>query len=115
MSLRDNAHAVLERNRQRNFRATGTEKAAQLSPLKRGPELRGVAQSEPGNTMITRIRDACSGLTITPEQFLTLTSEEDRELIRGGMFSLECLRAYAESFDEGIQSRRIVFHPATGK
>lgn len=65
--------------------------------------------------LLAPIKKACHGLTITPEQFLVLTSEEDRALIQDGIFFPECLRAYAESFAEGIQSRRIVFHPATGK
>jgi len=109
MSLKANALAVLERNRQRNYCATGIEKAPQLSSSKTGLELRGVAQAG-----IACIRDACQGLTITPEQFLALTTEEDRGLIRSGKFSPECLRTYAVSFDEGIRSRRIVFHPTTG-
>jgi hypothetical protein len=61
------------------------------------------------------INAACKGQKITPGQFLALLSGEDQDLIRQGKFTPECLRAYAVSFAEGIQSKRIVFHPVTGK
>ena len=64
--------------------------------------------------LIARINAACKGLDITPGQFLALLSEDDKELVRQGRFSPESLRAYAVSFAEGIQSRRILFHPTTG-
>lgn len=56
------------------------------------------------------IRQSCKGLDITPGQFMALLSEDDKDLIRQGKFTPECLRAYAMSFAEGIQSKRILFH-----
>jgi len=82
----------------------------QFSSSKKGAELhreKGLLQ--------TYIRTACRGLMITPEQFLALTSQEDREQIQAGLLPPECVRAYAESFNEGVQSRRIIFHAAVGK
>jgi len=71
-------------------------------------------QHKPELLLRAKIKQACTGLTITPEQFLALTTEEDRALIIAGAFTLECLRAYARSFADGIQSGRIVFHPTAG-
>ncbi len=50
---------------------------------------------------------ACDGLDITPEQFDSLLTQEDRNLIIAGKFEDITLRAYAESFAEGIASGRI--------
>jgi len=62
--------------------------------------------------VMTTLRQACEGIEgITPAQFRALCTPEDIEYIQAGRFSLECLRAYARSFAEGIQSGRIVFHP----
>lgn len=63
---------------------------------------------------ITIIRRACHGQNITPQQFLALTTEDDRTRISEGEFTHECLRAYAESFADGIKSGRIAFHPTAG-
>ena len=57
------------------------------------------------------VSDACIGLDLTSEQFIRLTTKEDRELILSGDLPLKVLRAYAKSFAEGIQTGRIVFHP----
>jgi len=54
---------------------------------------------------------ACNGFEITPDQFIALTTKEDRDLILSGDLPLKVLRAYAKSFAEGIQTGRIVFHP----
>jgi len=71
-------------------------------------------QHKPELMLMAKIKQACTGLTITPEQFLALTTQEDRELIGAGKFSPDCLRAYARSYSEGIQTGRIVFHPTSG-
>jgi len=112
MSLRDNAQAVLERNRARNQSATETQNSTQLSACFDPTKVARVAESD--LIVVARIREACQGLNITPEQFMVLTTEEDRDCIQRGEFSLTNLRAYAVSFAGGIKSGRIVFHPATG-
>jgi len=101
MNLKALADAVLERNNTRNQHATEDKNTAQLGGVFTPPK---VARVDPA------IRTACRGLDITPEQFSMLCNREDLDLIRQGAFSPECLRAYAESFAEGILSRRIVFH-----
>ncbi len=57
--------------------------------------------------LIEAIQRACDGLSITPEQFRSLISEEDCKLIAEGKFEDHVLRAYAKSFAEGIASGRI--------
>ena len=57
------------------------------------------------------VSDACNGFAITPDQFLVLTTKEDRELILSGDLPIKVLKAYAKSFAEGIQTGRITFHP----
>ena len=72
-------------------------------------------QCKPDLIVIVRVREACLGQAITPDQFLLLTTLEDRGFIRQGAFPPETLRAYAGSFAEGIRDKRIVFHPTTGQ
>ena len=62
--------------------------------------------------LMALVSDACKGLEITPDQFVGLTTKEDRELILSGDLPLKVLRAYAKSFAEGILAGRITFHPA---
>jgi len=70
-------------------------------------------EHKPELLLFTIVSDACEGLIITPQQFTALLTEEDKHLIIKGKFEGHTLRAYARSFAEGIQSRRIVFHPKT--
>jgi hypothetical protein len=77
--------------------------------------LEAAKQHKPDLMLMVKIRQACLGLAITPDQFLALTTEEDRRLIAEGMIDLETLQAYAASYANGIHSGRIVFHPTTGK
>jgi len=60
------------------------------------------------------VSDACNGLLITPQQFIALLTEEDKQDILSGGTQGDCLRCYVESFNEGINKGRIVFHPTTG-
>ena len=60
------------------------------------------------------VSKACDGLTITPQQFIALLTEEDKQDILSGGTQGDCLRCYAESFSEGIKTGRILFHPTTG-
>ena len=62
---------------------------------------------------MARIDTACYGLEITPSQFAAICTKEDLQLISKGEFSPKSLRAYAESIDDGIKSKRISFHPMT--
>ena len=64
--------------------------------------------------VLALIKQSCEGFEITPDQFIALTTKEDRELILSGDLPLKVLRAYARSFSEGINKGRIVFHPTTG-
>ena len=107
MSLKALAEAVIERNKPRNHDATDTEYTVQLGEVKTPIKVALVAKAD------LAIKAACQGLDITPEQFATICNKEDIELIAKGNFTPECLRAYAISFTEGIQSRRIIFHPTT--
>jgi hypothetical protein len=59
------------------------------------------------------IRKACEDFAITPFQFLTFISIEDRELIASGNLDAVLLRGYSVSFANGIESGRTKFHPAT--
>jgi len=61
--------------------------------------------------VLSLIQQACDGVEITPDQFIGLTTKEDRALILSGDLPIDVLRAYAESFADGIQTGRIVFHP----
>ena len=61
--------------------------------------------------LIARVGEACNEYEITPDQFIRLTTKEDRDLILSGDLPIEVLRAYAKSFAEGIQTGRITFHP----
>ena len=63
--------------------------------------------------VLALIKQSCEGFEITPDQFIRLTTKEDRELILSGDLPLKVLKAYAKSFAEGIKSGRIVFHPTT--
>jgi len=80
------------------------------------PELVEKAREhKPGLLLITIIRQACNGFDITPDQFLALINQDDKAAILDGEIPVvPTLRAYAKSFDEGIQSARIVFHPTSG-
>jgi len=60
---------------------------------------------------LSLIQQACEGYEITLDQFIGLTTKEDRELILSGDLPIKLLRAYAKSFADGIKSGRIVFHP----
>ena len=106
MSLKDSALAVLQRNHERNQPATSEEKTAQLNTHLEGGK---VAHDK----LMICIKRACKELSITPQQFTALLTEEDKHLIIEGKFKGHTLRAYAESIDEGIKSGRIVFHPMT--
>jgi len=53
------------------------------------------------------IKIACRGLSLKSSQFAAVCNKEDLQLIGQGVFSPESLRAYAESFNEGVKSRRI--------
>ena len=76
------------------------------------PEFVEQAKQHKPELLLTAItRQACKGLDITPLQFQSILSDEDIKLIQQGRFTNECLSAYAQSFAEGIQSGRIVFHP----
>ena len=61
--------------------------------------------------VLNQVKEAVQDLPITIDQFIRLTTKEDRELILSGDLPLKVLRAYAKSFAEGIQAGRIVFHP----
>jgi hypothetical protein len=63
------------------------------------------------NEVLSLVQQSCEGLAITPDQFIDLTTKEDRELILSGDLPIKVLRAYAKSFAEGIQTGRITFHP----
>jgi len=58
---------------------------------------------------------ACNGIDgITPDQLRVLLSPDDTSDILADDISEKCLRGYAKSFAEGIQSGRILFHPKSG-
>ena len=61
--------------------------------------------------VLNQVKEAVQDLPITIDQFIRLTTKEDRELILSGDLPLKVLRAYARSFSEGIQTGRITFHP----
>ena len=63
------------------------------------------------NEVLVLIKQSCEGFEITPNQFLGLTTKEDRELILSGELPIKVLKAYAKSFADGIQTGRIIFHP----
>ena len=63
--------------------------------------------------VLNQVKEAVQDLPITIDQFIALTTKEDRELILSGDLPLKVLKAYAKSFAEGIKSGRIVFHPTT--
>ena len=60
--------------------------------------------------LMVLIRQIVEGYQITPEQFLALTTSEDRASILSGEDSVEDVRGYAKSMAEGSRDRRIVFH-----
>ncbi len=99
MSLKDSAIAVLRRNQQRNHNATQGSRGVQLNPDSRGRKV--------ADPLTAIIEKACRGLDITSEQFRSLITAEDYQLIIDGNFENHVLRAYAESFNEGIRSGRI--------
>ncbi|MCH8079869.1 MAG: hypothetical protein IIA06_08855 [Proteobacteria bacterium] len=110
MSLKDNALAVLQRNHERNHERnkgiTSDKKTMQLNTHLQ-------ANKVASNDLLTAVSDACEGLSITPQQFVNLLTEDDKEDILSGGTQSDCLRCYAESFNEGIKTGRIVFHPTT--
>lgn len=61
------------------------------------------------------IEAACRDLEITPAQFRSICSKEDLEDISNRSTELEEIRIYAESFAEGLRTRRIAIHPSTNK
>jgi len=63
------------------------------------------------NEVLVLIKQSCEGFEITPNQFLALTTKEDRDLILSGDLPIKVLKAYAKSFADGIQIGRITFHP----
>ncbi|MEE9159033.1 MAG: hypothetical protein V3U60_11670 [Gammaproteobacteria bacterium] len=71
-------------------------------------------QHKPELLLMVIIQQACTGLDITPDQFLALISQDDRDHILTGDIPMKCLRAYAKNFAKGIQSGRILFHPKSG-
>ncbi len=71
-------------------------------------------EHKPKLLLMAIIRQACNGLDITPGQFLALINQDDRADILAGNVPTECLRGYAKSFADGIQSGRIKFHPTSG-
>lgn len=76
--------------------------------------LEAAKQHKPDLMLMVKVRQACRGLAITPDQFLALATEEDRRQIVEGTIDLETLQAYAVSFTDGIQTGRIAFHPTSG-
>ena len=64
--------------------------------------------------LMVKVSDACKGFMITPQQFIALLTDEDKDDILLGGTQGDCLRCYAQSFSEGISSGRIAFHPSTG-
>ncbi len=65
--------------------------------------------------LLRQVRAACTGLSITPDQFMVLLNDQDKAAILDGEIPVvPTLRAYAESFSKGIQSGRIKFHPTSG-
>lgn len=108
MSLKGLAEKVLERNQSCNQRATEVQQYVQLRRVKTSLKVALVAHVE------LTIKSACQGLEITPEQLAAICTKDDLDLIADGTYDSEYLRGYACSFAEGIQSRRIVFHPKTG-
>ncbi|MCH8976285.1 MAG: hypothetical protein IH909_01530 [Proteobacteria bacterium] len=75
--------------------------------------LESAKQHKPDLLLFAIVSEACEGLTITPQQFTALLTEEDKHLIIKGKFEGHTLRAYAKSFNNGINTGRIVFHPTT--
>ncbi len=63
------------------------------------------------NEVLVLIEQSCEGFEITPNQFMGLTTKEDRELILSGELPIKVLKTYAKSFADGIQIGRITFHP----
>ena len=72
----------------------------------------GVLDEKP--ELVRQVKAACTGLSITPDQFMVLLNDQNKAAILAGDIPIECLRAYAKSFAEGIQSGRILFHPRSG-
>jgi len=71
-------------------------------------------QHKPDLLLFTIVTKACERLTITPQQFIALLTEEDKQDILSGSTGVRTLRAYAESFSKGVQTGRIAYHPTTG-
>ena len=61
--------------------------------------------------VLNQVKEAVQDLPITIDQFIALTTKEDRELILSGDLPLKVLKAYGKSFADGIQTGRITFHP----
>ncbi len=66
----------------------------------------GVLDEKP--ELLQQVRAACTGLSITPDQFMVLLNDQDKAAILGGEIPVvPTLRAYAESFSKGIRLGRI--------
>lgn len=109
MSLKAKAQAILERNRVCNQSATSAPETVQLNPPETGLKVARVT-----GAAAEIVLQAVDGLAITPDQFLALCSPDDLAAIEGGQFDAAFLRGYARSFEDGIASGRIAFHPASG-
>jgi len=73
------------------------------------PNIANIANIAKG--VLALIKQSCEGFEITPDQFIGLTTKEDRELILSGKLPVKLLRANAKSFAGGIKTGRITFHP----
>ncbi len=66
----------------------------------------GVLDEKP--ELLQQVRAACTGLSITPDQFMVLLNDQDKAAILGGEIPVvPTLKAYAEGFSKGIRLGRI--------
>ena len=66
----------------------------------------GVLDEKP--ELVRLVKEACTGLSITPDQFMVLLNDQDKAAILDGeILVVPTLRAYAESFSKGIRLGRI--------
>lgn len=96
MSLKDSALAVLQRNHERNQPATSEEKTMQLDTHLEGGK---VAHDK----LMTCIKRACKGLSITPDQFIQILNNKGKQQIISGEISASTLKDYAKQIDDSIQ------------
>jgi len=52
--------------------------------------------------LIARVSDACSGLDMTPEQFIRVLNNEGKEQIISGELSASTLKVYAKQINDAI-------------